>query len=50
MVTGDRRVVRGMAVATVAALQARAGGGEGSAPILLAGYDPVLVTRGADAE
>jgi hypothetical protein len=31
-------------VATVAALQARAGGGEGSA-LILAGYDPVLVTR-----
>jgi hypothetical protein len=31
-------------VATVAALQARAGGGEGSAPILAA-YDPVLVVR-----
>jgi hypothetical protein len=31
-------------VATVAALQARAGGGEGSGPILAA-YDPVLVTR-----
>jgi hypothetical protein len=34
-------------VATVAGLQARAGGGEGSAPILLAGYDPVLVTLGS---
>jgi hypothetical protein len=31
-------------VATVAALQARAGGGEGSAPILAA-YDPVGVVR-----
>jgi hypothetical protein len=31
-------------VATVAGLQARAGGGEGSAPIL-EGYDPVLVRR-----
>jgi hypothetical protein len=39
-------MVRGKAVATVAALQARAGGAEGPAPILLAGYDPVLVTRG----
>jgi hypothetical protein len=37
-------MVRGKAVATVAALQARAGGGEGSAPTL-AGYDAVLVTR-----
>jgi len=38
-------MVRGKAVATVAVLQARARGGEGSAPIVLAGYDPVLVTR-----
>jgi hypothetical protein len=36
-------MVRGKAVATVAALQARAGGPEGPAPILLA-YDPVVVT------
>jgi hypothetical protein len=37
-------MVRRMVVATVAALQARAGGGEGSA-LILAGYDPVLVVR-----
>jgi hypothetical protein len=37
-------MVRGMAVATVAGLEARAGGGEGPAPILLA-YDPVGVVR-----
>jgi hypothetical protein len=37
-------MVSGEAAVTVAGLQAR-GGGEGSALILLPGYDPVLVTR-----
>jgi hypothetical protein len=36
-------MVRGKAVATVAGLEARAGGGKDPAPILLA-YDPVVVT------